>query len=93
VQQLRRTERQTCLAGLLDFDVFTVNVAQSEKDDPGQIALYPRFLGDRFSQFKGESESHSGPVVCPPLAFPIHFPDFLLLGQPLSPSKDYAFIP
>jgi hypothetical protein len=91
---LRRTERQTGFAGLLDFHVFAINVAQSEKDDPGQIALDASLFGDRFSQFEGESESHSGSIVCPPLAFPIHFPDFLLFGQPLFPYKDYAlFIP
>jgi hypothetical protein len=94
VKQLRRTERQTRLTGLLDFYIFAINVAQSEKDDPGQIALDASLFGDRFSQFEGESESHSGPIVRPPLAFAIHFPDFLLFGQPLFPFKDYAlFIP
>ena len=65
-------------------------MAQSEEDDPCQIALDASFFGDCFSQFEGESESHSGPIVCPPLAFAIHFPDFLLFGQPLFPFKDYA---
>ena len=63
---------------------------QSEKDDLGQIALDASLFRDGFSQFEGESEGHSGPIVCPPLAFPIHFPDFLLFGQPLFPFKDYA---
>jgi hypothetical protein len=94
MQQLRRTKRKPRFTGLLDFHIFTVNVAQSEKDDPCKIALDASLFGDCFSQFEGESESHSGPIVCPPLAFAIHFPDFLLFGQPFSPFKDYAlFIP
>jgi len=94
MKQLWRTEGQARFACLLDFYIFAVDVAQSKKDDPGEIALDASLFGNSFSQFKGESESHSGPVVCPPLAFAIHFPDFLLFGQPLSPFKDYAlFIP
>jgi hypothetical protein len=90
VKQLRRTERQTRFAGLLDFHVFAINMAQSKKDDLSQIALDASLFRDGFSQFERESEGHSGPIVCPPLAFPIHFPDFLLFGQPLFPFKDYA---
>jgi hypothetical protein len=30
VKQLRRTEGQTRFAGLLDFDIFAIDVAQSE---------------------------------------------------------------
>jgi hypothetical protein len=90
VQQLGRTEGQTRFTSLLDFHVFAINVAQSKKDDLSQIALDASLFRDGFSQFEGESEGHSGPIVCPPLAFPIHFPDFLLFGQPLFPFKDYA---
>jgi hypothetical protein len=60
-------------------------MAQSKKDDPGQIAFDSSLFRDCFSQFEGESERHSGPIVCPPLAFAIHFPDFLLFGQPFFP--------
>ena len=90
MKQLRRTERQTCFTGLLDFHILAINVTQSEKNDPSQIALDASLFGNCFSQFEGESESHSGSIVCPPLAFPIHFPDLLLFGQPLFPFKDYA---
>jgi hypothetical protein len=39
---------------------------------------------------KGSRRVNSGPIVCPPLAFAIHFPDFHLLGQPLSTCKYYV---
>jgi hypothetical protein len=57
---------------------FAFNLAQSKKDDPGQIALYARLFGDCFAQVNGEAQRYPRTVVRPPLSLVVHFPNCLL---------------
>ncbi len=74
MEELRVGEFHAGLAGLHDVYLFAFNVAQSKKDDPGQIALYARLFGDCFTQINGEAQRHSRTVVRPPLPLAVHFP-------------------
>ena len=74
VEELRIGKLHAGLAGLHDVNFFTLNVAQSKKDDPGQIALYARLFGDCFAQVNREAQRHSRTVVRPPLPLAVHFP-------------------
>ena len=78
MEELRVGEFHAGLAGLHDVYLFAFNVAQSKKDDPGQIALYARLFGDCFAQINGEAQRHSRTVVRPPLPLAVHFPRRLL---------------
>ena len=78
VEELRIGKLHAGLAGLHDVNFFAFNVAQSKKDDPGQIALYARLFGDCFAQVNGEAQRHSRTVVRPPLPLAVHFPYGLL---------------
>ena len=78
VEELRIGKLHAGLAGLHDVYLFALNVAQSKKDDPGQIALYARLFGDCFAQVNGEAQRHSRTVVRPPLPLAVHFPHCLL---------------
>ena len=49
VEELRIGKLHAGLAGLHDVYLFALNVAQSKKDDPGQIALYTRLFCDCFA--------------------------------------------
>jgi len=55
MEELGVGEFHAGLAGLHDVYLFAFNVAQSKKDDPGQIALYARLFGDCFTQINGEA--------------------------------------
>jgi len=74
VEELRVGKLHAGLAGLHDFYFFAFNVAQSKKDDPGQIALYARLFCDCFAQVNGEAQRHSRTVVRPPLPLAVDFP-------------------
>ncbi len=74
VEELRVGKLHASLAGLHDFYFFALNMAQSKKDDPGQIALYTRLFCDCFAQINGEAQRHSRTVVRPPLPLAVHFP-------------------
>jgi len=74
MEELRVGEFHAGLAGLHDFYFFALNMAQSKKDDPGQIALYARLFCDCFAQINGEAQRHSRTVVRPPLPLAVHFP-------------------
>ena len=78
MEELGVGEFHASLAGLHDVYLFPFNVAQSKKDDPGQIALYARLFGDCFAQINGEAQRHSRTVVRPPLPLAVHFPRCLL---------------
>ena len=78
MKELRIGEFHASLAGLHDVYFFALDVAQSKKDDPGQIALYARLFGDCFTQINGEAQRHSRTVVRPPLPVAVHFPRCLL---------------
>jgi len=78
MEKLRVGQFHAGLAGLHDLDFFALNMAQSKKDDPGQIALYARLFGDCFAQVNGEAQRHSRTVVRPPLPLAVHFPYGLL---------------
>ena len=93
VEELRVGKLHAGLAGLHDFYFFAFNVAQSKKDDPGQIALYARLFGDCFTQINGEAQRHSRTVVRPPLPLAVDFPHCLLccfLHYHLLPFPDSA---
>ena len=55
VEELRVGQLHAGLTGLHNVYLFALNVAQSKKDDPGQIALYARLFGDCFAQINGEA--------------------------------------
>ena len=78
VEELRVGKLHAGLAGLHDVYFFTFNVAQSKKDDPGQIALYARLFGDCFAQVNGEAQRHALTAVRPPLPLAVHFPHCFL---------------
>ncbi len=78
MEELRVGEFHAGLSGLHDVNLFALNMAQSKKDDPGQIALYARLFGDCFAQINGEAQRHYRTVVCPPLPVAVHFPRCLL---------------
>ena len=52
MEELRVGELHAGLAGLHDVYFFALDVAQRKKDDPGQIALYARLLGDGFAEIE-----------------------------------------
>ena len=74
VEELRIGQLHAGLAGLHDVYFFAFNVAQSKKDDPGQIALYARLFGDCFAQINGEAQRHARTVVRPALPLAVHLP-------------------
>ena len=80
VEELRVGKLHAGLAGLHDVYFFALNMAQSKKDDPGQIALYARLFGDCFAQINGEAQRHSRTVVRPPLPLAVHFPQLLFFA-------------
>ena len=49
MEELRPGKRHACLAGLLNLHFFPINLAQSEENNPGQIAFHARLLRDCFS--------------------------------------------
>ncbi len=78
MKELRIGKPQTRLASLLNLHFFPINLAQSEKHNPGQIALHARFLRDCFSQINRKPERHSWLVVSRLLRFFDRSPGFLL---------------
>ena len=78
VEELRVGKLHASLAGLHDFYLFALDVAQSKKDDPGQIALYARLFGDCFAQVNGEAQRHARTAVRPPLPLAVHLPHCFL---------------
>ena len=65
---------------------FTLNVARSKKDDPGQIALDASLFDHCFSQIRGGVGGSFRPRRLSTVGLQvIHFPDFLLFGQPIYP--------
>ena len=52
VEELRLGQFQTRLASLLNINLVMVQMAHCVKDDPGQIALYARLLGDGFAEIE-----------------------------------------
>ena len=78
VEELRVGKLHAGLAGLHDVYFFAFNVAQSKKDDLGQIAFYARLFGDCFAQINGETQRHSRTVVRPALPLAVHFPHCFL---------------
>jgi len=72
VNQLRVGEIHAGLAGLLDVHFILVHVAQSKKDDPGEIALDAGFLGDGFAKIERKAQRHSCAIFCPPLTLTVH---------------------
>ena len=72
MDELRVGEIHAGLAGLLNIDLFLVYMAQSKKDDPGQIALNSRLFGDGFAEIKGKAQRHARPIIRPTLPLTVH---------------------
>ena len=72
VNQLRVGEIHAGLASLLNINLILIHVAQSKKDDPGQIALYTGFFRDRFAEIERKAQRHAWPVFRPPLPLTVH---------------------
>jgi len=80
VEELGIGQFHAGLAGLLNIDFVFVNVAQSKKDDPGQVALYARLFGDGFAEIEWKAQCHAWPVVRPPLPLTVHLASCRLFG-------------
>jgi hypothetical protein len=50
-------------ASLLNINFVFVDVAQSKKDDPGQIALYSRLFGEGFAEIKRKAQRYARLIV------------------------------
>jgi len=70
------------LASLLNINLVMVHVAQSVKDDPGQIALYARFLSDGLAKIERKTQCHAWPIIRPALPLTVHLARYRLSGGP-----------
>src|ERR1700736_1414098 len=78
MKELRTGKLQTRLAGLLNLQSIPINLTQCEKNNPSQITLHTRLLGDCFSQINRKPKRHSWPVLSLALPFLERRPGFLI---------------
>ena len=78
VEELRIGQFHAGLAGLLNINLVMVNVAQSVKDDPGQITLYAGLFGDGLTEIERKAQRHSRPFFRPSLPLTVHLARYRL---------------
>jgi hypothetical protein len=80
VEELRIGQFHASLASLMNINRVMVHVAQSVKDDPGQIALYAGFFGNGFAEIERKAQGYSRPVFRPPLSLTVHLTRYRFWG-------------
>jgi hypothetical protein len=82
VEELRIGKLHAGLAGLLNINLVMVNVAQSVKDDPGQITLYTGLFGDSLTEIERKTQRHAWPFIRPALPLTVHLARYRLSDGP-----------